>query len=108
MVLCASNKEEGKVELLKVPDGAEAGERIVLSSLPDEGTVPEPASANALQKKKVFESVQPNLITNSQKQATFGGDVLMVSKATSDVNSACVCVCVYFCVARLPCAKRLL
>ncbi|CAH1268148.1 AIMP1 [Branchiostoma lanceolatum] len=65
MVMCASSPE--KVELLDPPAGSQPGDRIAFEGYPGEpDTVLQP-------KKKVWESVQPDLQVTSDKVATYKG-----------------------------------
>ena len=61
MVLCASNADHTAVELIVPPPNAPLGERIVFEGL-DPMTPAEPDSKVA--KKKIFEAVAPDLVTN--------------------------------------------
>eukprot|EP00775_Hariotina_reticulata_P006776 gene6776-6993_t len=73
MVLCATSPDSGKVEFLDPPAGAKIGERVTVegfSGEPDDVMNP---------KKKVFESVQPDLLTNADGLACYKGVALMTS-----------------------------
>ncbi|XP_066286373.1 aminoacyl tRNA synthase complex-interacting multifunctional protein 1-like isoform X2 [Branchiostoma lanceolatum] len=65
MVMCASSPE--KVELLDPPAGSQPGDRITFEGYPGE---PDPVLQP---KKKVWESVQPDLQVTSDKVATYKG-----------------------------------
>jgi len=67
MVLAASDNEHTKVELLDIPEGSRIGERIFV-----EGYLGEP-DAQLNPKHKVWETVQPEFITNGQFVATYRG-----------------------------------
>ena len=54
MVVCASNEDHTKVELLQPPAGAKPGERVAFA-----GHAGEPAPPNTMAKKKILESVLP-------------------------------------------------
>ncbi|KAL6755159.1 hypothetical protein V8C86DRAFT_3014427 [Haematococcus lacustris] len=71
MVLCASNSAHDQVEPLAPPPTSRPGERVWFG----EGNAEQPPAveANRLQKKKIWEAVQPLLRTNAQGVATFKG-----------------------------------
>jgi len=62
MVLCASNADHTQVELVDPGADAKIGERVTFEGL--EGGPFEPFEPNKIAKKKVFESVAPNLQTD--------------------------------------------
>ena len=72
MVLCASNDDHTKVELVRPPEGATIGERVVFDGYYTEGgdgAVPQvviapPAPDNRMAKKKIFEKLAPDLKTD--------------------------------------------
>ncbi|KAI5654099.1 hypothetical protein M9H77_31286 [Catharanthus roseus] len=67
MVLCASNSDGTSVELIEPPEGASVGERVKVPGFegePDDVLNP---------KKKVFETVQPDLWTNKELVACYKG-----------------------------------
>lgn len=70
MVLCASNAEHTEVEPLAVPEGVPAGERLWFGDNKDQG---EAANPNQVQKKKMWEEVQPLLKTSADKVAQYKG-----------------------------------
>ncbi|WIA39334.1 hypothetical protein OEZ86_005446 [Tetradesmus obliquus] len=81
MVLAATHPESGKVELLEPPAGAAIGERVTVegfSQQPDEQLNP---------KKKVFEQVQPDLLTSAELVACYKGVPLMTSAGPVKVPS---------------------
>ena len=51
MLLCASAKDDGKVEMLKPPAGTPIGERLCFGTFVED--LPDPATPNQVQKKKV-------------------------------------------------------
>lgn len=68
MVMCASNKDANQVQPLRVPDGAVPGDRFEFAQYPgqpDDLLNP---------KKKIFEQVSPDLITDANGVATYKGD----------------------------------
>ena len=68
MLLCASNEAHDVVEPLRPAEGSALGERIGFGE--DFGEMPEPATPNQLQKKKIWEEVQPSFTTTEECQAT--------------------------------------
>ncbi|TXG75443.1 hypothetical protein E1A91_1Z013600v1 [Gossypium mustelinum] len=60
------------VELLIPPDGTIPGERIWFGTEDDKDSQPEPATPNQVQKKKIWESVQPHLKTDASCTAMLG------------------------------------
>lgn len=68
MVLCASKKEDDKVEFVKVPEGAQAGDKLFFEDFNEEPeTVLNP-------KKKIWESIQPDFTTNDQLDVVYKRD----------------------------------
>ncbi|CAG8742636.1 7041_t:CDS:2, partial [Ambispora leptoticha] len=65
MVLCATSSE-GKVELVEPPAGSQPGERVYFEGYKDGS--PEP---QLNPKKKVWETLQPGLLTTSNKEASW-------------------------------------
>ncbi len=63
MVLCASNDEHTEVKLVEPPAGAKVGDRVVFRGFPREGLPLTPAQ---VQKKKVFETLAPGLMTDGK------------------------------------------
>ncbi|CAJ1955125.1 unnamed protein product [Cylindrotheca closterium] len=61
MVLCASNADHTNVETMEPPANAKIGERLEF-----EGISGDPEPENKVAKKKIFESVAPDLKTNSE------------------------------------------
>eukprot|EP00892_Ulva_mutabilis_P008421 jgi/Ulvmu1/5951/UM026_0073.1 len=74
MVLCASDEAHENVEPLAPPQGASVGERVWF-----EENQPEPAKENRVQKKKLWEAVQPDLKTTDDLTATYKGTPMMTS-----------------------------
>lgn len=67
MIMCASTPE--KVEIIVPPEGVNVGDRVTVTSYPgDPDAVLNP-------KKKVWESVQPDLKINEEGVATYKGEV---------------------------------
>jgi len=63
MVLCASNDEHTEVKIVEPPAGAKVGDRVVFHGFPREGLPLTPAQ---VQKKKVFETLAPGLMTDGK------------------------------------------
>lgn len=76
MVLCASNEEHTEVEPLAPPEGAPVGERCWFGEEAEQG---EPAKPNQVDKKKMWEEVQPLLRTDGGRVAGFDGRTMMTS-----------------------------
>eukprot|EP00887_Chlorella_sp_A99_P006267 scaffold3.g6267.t1 len=77
MVLCASNADHTAVEPLAPPAGAAVGERCFFGE-GGEGQA-EPANPNQVQKKKMWEAVQPLLRTRDDGVAAFDGTPMLTS-----------------------------
>lgn len=78
MVLCAKTGEKGseKVELIRVPDCAQPGDIITTDDfLGDKWCEPD---AQMNPKKKIFEQVAPELMTNGTNVACYRGKPLLV------------------------------
>ena len=67
MLLAASDEKHEKVELLSPPAGATVGERVRFGDAPQTG----PDSENKVQKKKIWEGVQPELLTTATGAAAY-------------------------------------
>ncbi|KXZ42805.1 hypothetical protein GPECTOR_117g370 [Gonium pectorale] len=70
MLLAASNEEHTQVEPLVPPPGAKAGERVWFGG---EAEQPAAAAANVVDKKKLWDAVQPSLRTDGGGVAALGG-----------------------------------
>ncbi|PNW88805.1 hypothetical protein CHLRE_01g046652v5 [Chlamydomonas reinhardtii] len=77
MVLCASNDAHDVVEPLAPPAEAPVGERVYFGEAGK--TQAAPAEPNRVQKKKLWEAVQPLLKTDSEATARFKDDVMFTS-----------------------------
>ncbi|KAI3435758.1 hypothetical protein D9Q98_001816 [Chlorella vulgaris] len=84
MVLCASNAEHTEVEPLSPPEGAAVGERVWFGDNAEQG---EPAKPNQVDKKKMWEEVQPLLRTDDALVAGFNGSPMMTSGGPVTVAS---------------------
>lgn len=73
MVLCASS-EDGTVQFVEPPDGAEIGERVMV-----DGFDGEPATENQVIKKKMLDAIFPDLATDASGVATYKGKPLSTS-----------------------------
>jgi methionine--tRNA ligase beta chain len=73
MVLCATNAA-GKVVFVDPPEGAPVGERVMT-----EGFDGEPATENQVIKKKMLETIFPDLATNDDGVATYRGKPMTTS-----------------------------
>lgn len=89
MVLCASNDAHNVVEPLTPPQGAQPGERVWFGEGNENQAAP--AEPNRVQKKKIWEAVQPLLKTDTDKVATFKGRKMLTKAgpvlATTLVNA---------------------
>ncbi|XP_057971985.1 uncharacterized protein LOC131160374 isoform X2 [Malania oleifera] len=72
MLLAASDASHENVELLVPPDSSVLGERIWFGTEEEKENQPDAATPNQIQKKKVWELVQPNLKTDGSCVATLG------------------------------------
>ncbi|CAN6227587.1 unnamed protein product [Urochloa humidicola] len=63
MLMAASDASHENVELLTPPEGSVPGERVWFGSEEEKDRQSDPASPNQIQKKKIWESVQPHLKT---------------------------------------------
>ena len=79
MLLCASDKaaEVPVVEPLAPPAGAPVGERVCFGEWVED--YPAPAGANKMNKKKIWDKVQPNLATSAEGLAVWNGDLGMTA-----------------------------
>ncbi|KAJ4896231.1 hypothetical protein Rs2_23025 [Raphanus sativus] len=64
MLLCASDSSHENVEPLVPPQGSVPGDRVWFGNEEDLEQLPEPAPPNKVQKKKMWEAVQPLLKTD--------------------------------------------
>ena len=79
MLLCASDKaaEVPVVEPLAPPAGAPVGERVCFGEWVED--YPAPAGANKMNKKKIWDKVQPDLATSAEGLAVWNGDLGMTA-----------------------------
>ena len=81
MVLAASNADHTEVELVTPPEGAEIGERITFPGFPGE------ADDVLNPKKKIWESVQPDLHTDDNLVAQYKDVPFTTSAGICQVKS---------------------
>ncbi|PIN13190.1 tRNA-binding protein [Handroanthus impetiginosus] len=72
MLMAASDATHENVELLVPPEGAVPGERVWFGSVDEKENLPDVASPNQVQKKKIWELVQPHLKTDDSRVAKLG------------------------------------
>ncbi|KAJ0034480.1 hypothetical protein Pint_26502 [Pistacia integerrima] len=66
-------------KLLEPPEGSLPGERIWFGSEEDKENQSAPATPNQIQKKKIWELVQPHLKTDDSCIAMLGGQLMLIS-----------------------------
>ncbi|KAM1227476.1 hypothetical protein ACFX13_006820 [Malus domestica] len=79
MLMAASDASHENVELLVPPEGSLPGERVWFGSEEDHLNQPPAASPNQLQKKKIWELVQPHMKTDNSCIALLGEHVMRTS-----------------------------
>lgn len=79
MLMAASDSKHENVELLCPPEEATPGERIWFGSEDEKDNQPDAAKPNQIQKKKIWESVQPHLKTDGSCTAMLGEHVMRTS-----------------------------
>ncbi|KAI5670035.1 hypothetical protein M9H77_19888 [Catharanthus roseus] len=72
MLMAASDASHENVELLVPPEGSLPGQRIWFGNTEEIENLPDAASPNQIQKKKIWELVQPHLRTDDSCIATLG------------------------------------
>ncbi|XP_010469246.1 PREDICTED: aminoacyl tRNA synthase complex-interacting multifunctional protein 1-like [Camelina sativa] len=77
MLLAASDSAHENVELLVPPEGSVPGDRVWFGNEDDLEQLPEPAPPNKVQKKKMWESVQPLLKTDASGVSMLKDEHLM-------------------------------
>ncbi|CAL5211976.1 unnamed protein product [Lathyrus oleraceus] len=82
MLMAASDSKHENVELLFPPEEANPGERIWFGSKDEKDNQPEAAKPNQIQKKKIWELVQPHLKTDVSCTAMLGEHVMSTSVGT--------------------------
>lgn len=81
MLMASSDAAHENVELLQPPDGSVPGQRIWFGSEDEISGKPDAATPNQVQKKKIWESVQPHLKTTESCEAVLLGVVPMRTMA---------------------------
>ncbi|KAK2351533.1 hypothetical protein P8452_30691 [Trifolium repens] len=79
MLMAASDSKHENVELLFPPEEATPGERIWFGSEEEKDNQPDAATPNQIQKKKIWELVQPHLKTDVSCTAMLGEHVMRTS-----------------------------
>ncbi|KAJ0092698.1 hypothetical protein Patl1_27159 [Pistacia atlantica] len=79
MLLAASDAAHENVELLEPPEDSLPGERIWFGSEEDKENQSAPATPNQIQKKKIWELVQPHLKTDDSCIAMLGEQLMQTS-----------------------------
>ncbi|KAF5452831.1 hypothetical protein F2P56_027794 [Juglans regia] len=79
MLMAASDASHENVELLVPPEGSLPGERIWFGSEEEKENQPAAATPNQIQKKKIWELVQPHLKTDASCTAMLGVHVMRTS-----------------------------
>ncbi|KAH9626264.1 hypothetical protein KSS87_011154 [Heliosperma pusillum] len=79
MLMAASDAPHENVELLVPPTDSVPGERIWFGSDDEKENQPDAAPANQIQKKKLWELVQPHLKTDAACVAVLDGRLMMTS-----------------------------
>ncbi|KAG6489429.1 hypothetical protein ZIOFF_050698 [Zingiber officinale] len=79
MLMAASDEPHENVELLIPPEGSIPGERIWFGSEEDKDKQPDAASPNQVQKKKIWEAVQPHLKTTNDCLAVLAANPMRTS-----------------------------
>lgn len=81
MLMAASDVAHENVELLVPPEGAVPGDRVWFGSIDEKDSLPDAASPNQIQKKKIWELVQPHLKTDNSGAATLDAKHYMRTSA---------------------------
>ncbi|KAI3801772.1 hypothetical protein L1987_29886 [Smallanthus sonchifolius] len=90
MLMAASDASHENVELLEPPVGSVPGDRIWFGTEDEKEKLPEAGSPNQIAKKKIWEQVQPHLVTTGSCVATLGGTHLMITSAGSVVSKSLI------------------
>lgn len=70
MVLCASNKDKTKIELIRPPEGSRVGERIFIEKPFGENCI---TIVDARKKNSAWDKIKNKLATDEHKLACFDG-----------------------------------
>ncbi|XVE90920.1 hypothetical protein DITRI_Ditri20bG0114700 [Diplodiscus trichospermus] len=87
MLMAASDGSHQNIELLVPPDASVPGERIWFGTEHDKDNQPQPATPNQVQKKKIWELVQPHLKTDASCTAMLGDHLMRTSAGVVVCNS---------------------
>ncbi|XVF00414.1 hypothetical protein REPUB_Repub03eG0283600 [Reevesia pubescens] len=79
MLMAASDAFHQNVELLVPPEASVPGDRIWFGTEHDKDNQPDPATPNQVQKKKIWELVQPHLKTDASCTAMIGEHLMQTS-----------------------------
>ncbi|KAG0546632.1 hypothetical protein BDA96_01G011200 [Sorghum bicolor] len=79
MLMAASDASHENVELLIPPEGSFPGERVWFGSEEEKHRQSDPASPNQVQKKKIWEAVQPHLRTTDNCTVVLGDKQMRTS-----------------------------
>jgi aminoacyl tRNA synthase complex-interacting multifunctional protein 1 len=90
MVMCAGSEDKSTIEIMRPPEGAKVGERVVLAN--PEVPMGQEMQAILNPKKKIVEAVMPDLRTNAQCEWEWKGHKMVTkdgsvkSQTLSNVN----------------------
>ncbi|XP_072998639.1 uncharacterized protein [Typha latifolia] len=87
MLMAASDESHENVELLLPPEDSDPGERIWFGSEEEKDKQPDAATPNQVQKKKIWELVQPHLKTTDTYTAVLGDHPMRTSAGTVTCRS---------------------
>ncbi|GAB2265509.1 hypothetical protein Dimus_000559 [Dionaea muscipula] len=79
MLMAASDASHENVELLVPPESSVPGERITFGLQDEQESQPVAATSNQIQKKKIWELVQPHLKTNASCTVMLGEHIMRTS-----------------------------
>lgn len=87
MLLAASDASHENVELLAPSDGSVPGERAWFGMETDKESQKDAATPNQLQKKKIWEGIQPELKTSEECVVVFQGKPMRTSSGVVTCQS---------------------
>mmetsp|Transcript_1088 Transcript_1088/g.1627 ORF Transcript_1088/g.1627 Transcript_1088/m.1627 type:complete len:424 (-) Transcript_1088:62-1333(-) len=96
MVMCAKNEAQNELRIVEPPSDAPLGARVALKGC--ESAQSDPASAAQMKKKKIVESLLPDLAVNNDMEACFA-TVPWVVPAASNGSCTCETIVLPACVA---------
>lgn len=79
MLMAASDASHENVELLEPPEGSLPGDRVWFGSEEEKESLPDTGSPNQIQKKKIWELVQPHLATDASGVAALDTNLMRTS-----------------------------